>query len=106
MNYYSIPDPYRQGNQYYINHYVCLWEVTQDEIVACWPWDELAGSENWYKDIVIPKFDQFRMAKHSVPASPIASASTSAPAAIPALACDAATASAFNMSALNRTLPG
>jgi hypothetical protein len=106
MDYYSISDPYHQGNQYYINHFICLWEVTPDEVVGSWPWDELAGFENWYKDIVMPKFDQVRMAKYSIPASTISSASTSTPAAIPAFACYAATVSAFNISALNGTLPG
>ncbi|KAI1562989.1 hypothetical protein PtrEW7m1_010748 [Pyrenophora tritici-repentis] len=34
MEYYCIPDPYKKGSKYYIDHYVCLWEVTAEEIVG------------------------------------------------------------------------
>ncbi|KAJ4340198.1 hypothetical protein N0V95_007579 [Ascochyta clinopodiicola] len=100
MKHYSIPDPYDQGNQYYVNHYVCLWEVTPDEVVGHWGWDELAGLENWYENVIMPEFDRFRTGEYSVPASPIATAPISAPASVPA------TALTFDMSALRQTLPG
>ena len=96
MQHYSISDPYNQGNQYYIDHYICLWEVTPDEVVGHWQWDDLAASDNWYDNVIMPEFDLFRKGKSLGSASPIALAS--APAA--------ATVSTFDMSALKETLPG
>ncbi|KAI1409585.1 hypothetical protein F5Y13DRAFT_181886 [Hypoxylon sp. FL1857] len=49
---YNIPDPYKKGNEYYRNHYVCLWQVTEAEIVGQWEWDDLANNENWYQEIM------------------------------------------------------
>ena len=31
---YNILDPYRMSNKYYNGHYVCLWQVTEREIVS------------------------------------------------------------------------
>ncbi|PVI00879.1 hypothetical protein DM02DRAFT_472070, partial [Periconia macrospinosa] len=60
MRYYGIQDPYGNSNQYYINHYVCLWEVTGKEVVGHWEWDDLAEYEDWYRDIIMPAFRKFR----------------------------------------------
>jgi hypothetical protein len=60
MKHYSIPDPYQQGNRYYVHSYVCLWEVAKEEIVGHWAWDELVGNENWYEEIIMPAFTKFR----------------------------------------------
>ncbi len=34
MEYYNIVDPYGKSNQYYNGHYICLWQVTEREIVG------------------------------------------------------------------------
>ncbi|KAI2472867.1 hypothetical protein F4781DRAFT_292442 [Annulohypoxylon bovei var. microspora] len=60
MDHYSIPDPYDKGKEYYTNHCVCLWQVTETEIVGHWDWDSLANSENWYENIIIPAVDKWR----------------------------------------------
>ncbi|KAF2806328.1 uncharacterized protein BDZ99DRAFT_523786 [Mytilinidion resinicola] len=59
MEHYDISNPYGKKDQYCIDHYVCLWQVTEDEIISHWKWDELAASENWYEDIVMPAFQNF-----------------------------------------------
>ena len=56
MEHYCIPDPYNRGSKYYINHYVCLWEVTEEEIVDHYEWEELAKTTNWYEEVIIPAF--------------------------------------------------
>ncbi|KAF2174806.1 hypothetical protein K469DRAFT_713511 [Zopfia rhizophila CBS 207.26] len=68
MSHYGIPDPYGRSNEYYIDHYVCPWEVTRKEIVGHWPWDELVAEENWYQDIIMPAFQQYR--SNMAPISP------------------------------------
>ncbi len=60
MDHYNILDPYRKSNQYYNDHYICLWQVTEREIVGQWPWSDLDTHENWYEEIVMPAFRQFR----------------------------------------------
>lgn len=56
MDYYEIRDPYKRGYQYYTDYYICLWEVTEQEIVGHWPWDDLAQNTQWYNDIILPTF--------------------------------------------------
>lgn len=104
MEHYSITDPYCQGNRYYINHYVCVWEVTPDEIVDHWDWDELSDSVNWYEDIIMPEFNRFRRETCLENASPLHTTSSPAPASNLAPARDAATASTFDMLALKESL--
>ncbi|KAH8763665.1 hypothetical protein F5883DRAFT_361506, partial [Diaporthe sp. PMI_573] len=58
MENYEILDPYGLGNHYYINEHVCLWEVTEAEIVGHWEWDDLEQNENWYENIVMPAFKE------------------------------------------------
>jgi hypothetical protein len=60
MAHYGIEDPYRRSNQYYVNHYVCLWEVTAEEVVGQWQWDVLVENERWYEDIIMPAYRQHR----------------------------------------------
>lgn len=60
MQNYGIPDPYGRGNQYYINHHVCLWQVTEAEIVGHWPWTALEHDSNWYENIIMPAFREFK----------------------------------------------
>ena len=60
MDHYKILDPYGKDNQYYDDHYVCLWQVTENEIVGHWKWDDLVAKENWYQTIIMPAFLRFR----------------------------------------------
>jgi hypothetical protein len=46
IGYYEILDLYRKSNQYYINHYVYLWEVIGKDVVNHWRWDELVAKES------------------------------------------------------------
>jgi len=62
MEHYDITNPYGKREQYCIDHYVCLWQVTEKEIIGHWKWNELAGVENWYEDIIIPAFRNFNQA--------------------------------------------
>lgn len=58
MSHYGILDPYERSNQYYKDHYLCLWEVTTPEIVGHWQWDDLATNDNWYEEIIMPEFER------------------------------------------------
>ncbi|KAJ6014676.1 hypothetical protein N7540_009267 [Penicillium herquei] len=41
---------------YYRNHWLCLWEVTKEEIVATWPWEDLWKYYDWYEEVVLPAY--------------------------------------------------
>jgi len=56
MGYYGIIDPYGRSNQFYQDHYVCLWQVTGDEVIGKWDWNELVNHEHWYDEVVMPAF--------------------------------------------------
>lgn len=56
MDHHNILEPYRKSNKYYNGHYVCLWQVTEREIVGHWQWDDLVALEDWYQAIVMPAF--------------------------------------------------
>lgn len=57
MRYYEIPDPYDMSYEYYGNHYVCLWEVTEEEFVGNWSWEYLRNIDGcWYEQVVFPAF--------------------------------------------------
>jgi hypothetical protein len=45
MDHCNIADPYGKSNQYYNDHYLCLWEVTEGEIVGHWQWDDLIAHD-------------------------------------------------------------
>jgi hypothetical protein len=59
MAHYGIEDPYKRSNQYYVNHYVCLWEVIGEEVVGQWQWDVLVENERWYQDVIMPAYRQY-----------------------------------------------
>jgi hypothetical protein len=59
MEHYNISNPYGSRDRYCIDHYLCLWQVTENEIIGQWEWDELVVSGNWYQDIVMPAFRDF-----------------------------------------------
>ncbi|KAK0637992.1 hypothetical protein DIS24_g10263 [Lasiodiplodia hormozganensis] len=56
MDYYEVQDPYGMSNQYYKDHFLCIWEVLEDEIVGHWEWEDLAANERWYEEIIMPAF--------------------------------------------------
>ncbi|KAK6062816.1 hypothetical protein SCUP515_12993 [Seiridium cupressi] len=58
MSYYDILDPYRRSNEYYENHFVCLWEVTPAEVVGHWKWNELSDNNDWFQTIILPAYRQ------------------------------------------------
>ncbi|EUC39635.1 hypothetical protein COCMIDRAFT_111002 [Bipolaris oryzae ATCC 44560] len=74
MKHYDIPDPYNKGMEYYTDHYVCLWEVTTEEIVGHYEWEVLANNEDWFDDIIAPEFRKFKREKrsHSISTRPSA----------------------------------
>lgn len=57
MEYYGVRNPYG-GDVYLQNHHLCLWQVTEDEVVEHWDWGELSQTKDWYKNIVLPAFDR------------------------------------------------
>lgn len=65
MKHYDIPDPYNKGMEYYVDHYVCLWEATAEEIVGHYKWEELADNKDWFDDIIAPGFRKFKRKKKS-----------------------------------------
>lgn len=52
MEHYGVKSRYR--NDYWSNHYLCLWEVTPEEVVGTWRWRHLRKYRNWFEDIVEP----------------------------------------------------
>lgn len=56
MGHYGVPDPYCQANEYYKDHHICLWEVTEEELVGNWDWCSLVESDRWYEQIILPAF--------------------------------------------------
>lgn len=61
MKYYGIEDPYHKGGEYYTDHYACLWQVSEEEIVGEWQWNDLATQKDWYEGIIVPAFRQHRV---------------------------------------------
>jgi hypothetical protein len=57
MSHYGVPNPYGR-TMYYRNHYLCLWEVTEPEVIGSWAWDDLAKEANWYEEIILPAFKE------------------------------------------------
>lgn len=54
MHYYGLQDPYRRDFSHYEDEYLCLWEVTPEEVVGTWEWDELIKKKDWYGEVVQP----------------------------------------------------
>jgi hypothetical protein len=63
MDHYGINDPYEESNQYYIDHYLCLWEVTRREIIGHWEWTDLVANEQWYHEIILPAFKEHTISR-------------------------------------------
>lgn len=56
MAHYGVQDPYGKSNQYYVDHYLCVWEVSKQEIIGHWRWEKLAADGQWYENIIQPAF--------------------------------------------------
>jgi hypothetical protein len=63
MDHYGVKDPYGKSNQYYIDHYLCLWEVTGREIIGHWEWADLVAKEQWYNEIILPAFREHMISR-------------------------------------------
>ncbi|KAI1115832.1 hypothetical protein F5Y14DRAFT_105174 [Nemania sp. NC0429] len=60
MDYYGIRDPYGMGYKYYYDEYLCLWQVTEAEVIGHWEWADLnAYGADWYRNIILPAFRDF-----------------------------------------------
>lgn len=56
MRYYEICDPYNKANEYYKSEYICLWEVTKEEVVGHWGQEDLLETDRWYEKVILPAF--------------------------------------------------
>ena len=50
----------RYERDYWSGHYLCLWEVTPEEVVDVWVWNDLRGQRNWFEEIVMPAVETHR----------------------------------------------
>lgn len=51
---YGIQLPPGTDYSFHDDHYLCLWEVTPEELVGCWRWDQLRTDPDWYTNVVCP----------------------------------------------------
>ena len=58
MEQYGVENPYREN--YYTDHYICLWEVTPAEVVGTWSCNFLRRVDGWYENIIMPEFRKHR----------------------------------------------
>lgn len=58
MAYYEIQSRYEYD--YWDGHYLCLWEVTPEEVVGVWEWNDLRSEPNWYEEIIMPAVEEHR----------------------------------------------
>lgn len=58
MEEYGVENPYREN--YYTDHYICLWEVTPEEVVGTWSCNDLRDVDDWYQNIIMPAFRKHR----------------------------------------------
>ena len=58
MEFYGVENPY--ANVDHSDHYLCLWEVRDSEIVGHWDWEDLKDNPNWHEDTIMPAVQQFR----------------------------------------------
>ena len=50
----------RYGGDYWDDHYLCLWEVTPEEVVGVWEWNYMRSELNWYERIIMPAVEEHR----------------------------------------------
>lgn len=65
MAHYDIQSRYQRN--YWHNHYLCLWEVTPQEVVDIWDWTDLRKESNWYEDIIKPALQVHRERRNAPP---------------------------------------
>ncbi|CAG8215028.1 unnamed protein product [Penicillium olsonii] len=58
LRHYEVQDPYGRGYSDNKDQYLCLWEVTPDEVVAHWDWDGLLEDVCWDGDKILPAFKE------------------------------------------------
>lgn len=56
MEHYRITDSYKKSNQYYKDHYLCVWEVTEREIIGHRDCSDLVTNEQWSDEIILATF--------------------------------------------------
>lgn len=59
MRHYEISNLYQRFSEYYKDHYLCLWKVTESEIVEDWEWNDLVRNDHWYEKIVLSSFKKY-----------------------------------------------
>jgi hypothetical protein len=65
MDYYGVKNPYGERGTFCKDHYLCLWEITEREIIGQWNWDDLVKNPRWYEEVILPAFR-----KHTVSQAP------------------------------------
>ena len=58
MEHYGVQSRY--GHDYWSGHYLCLWEVTPEEVVDVWAWNDLRSQRNWFEEIIMPAVERHR----------------------------------------------
>jgi hypothetical protein len=53
---YELRNPYGKQDQYCEDHYICLWQVTKEEIIFQEDWDDIVETENWFEAKIMPFF--------------------------------------------------
>ena len=57
---YGVEDPYGKSGQFYPDEYLCPWEVTGEEVIGVWKWNELTRCKDWYQEKIMPTFRDSR----------------------------------------------
>ena len=61
MREYGVQNPY--GEDYYTDHYLCLWEITPEEVIGTWSCNYLRQVDGWYENIIMQEFRKHRAAQ-------------------------------------------
>ncbi|CAG8079552.1 unnamed protein product [Penicillium salamii] len=87
LRYYEVQDPYGREYSYYKDEYLWLWEVTPDEVIGHWHWDDLIEKVRWYEDKTLPAFkehnDHFWRKSHTEAAFDLSTVQSALPAMLP-----------------------
>lgn len=59
MEAYNVRPPY--NDDYWSNHYLCLFEVTPSEVVGTWEWASLREDPDWFRNTIMPAVEAFRL---------------------------------------------
>lgn len=58
FKHYKLYNPTR--TDVFSSHWICLWEVTPEEVVWTWDWDDLKGDPQWHQNTVLPALFKFQ----------------------------------------------